>query len=113
MSDPVQRPAGHWHLDRRVPVALIATLVLQTIGVVWWAATISARVDAIERRLFEMQGFSARLARLEERQLAVGDRLERIEALQRRIDAKLDRLLLTGAAIGILENRSQKGGETK
>ncbi len=103
----------HWHLDRRVPVALIMTLIVQTIGVVWWAATISARVDAIERRLFEMQGFSARLARLEERQLAVSDRLERIEALQRRIDAKLDRLLLARAALGTIEKPSQREGRAK
>ncbi|HHN73059.1 MAG TPA: hypothetical protein ENK13_03115 [Thermopetrobacter sp.] len=91
---PERVSAAGWHLDRRVPVALIATLVMQTIGVVWWAATISARVDAIERRLFEMHGYAARLARLEERQLAVAGRLDRIEALQRRIDGKLDRLLM-------------------
>jgi hypothetical protein len=102
--------ARHWHIDRRVPVALIATLALQTMGVVWWAATLSARVDVIERRLLEMRGFSTRLARLEERQLAASGRLERIENLQQRISAKLDRLLLARA---VSERAEQKTADRK
>ncbi len=85
---------GGWHLDRRVPVALIIAIVTQTIGIVWWAATISARVDGLEGRISGMTGYASRLARLEERQLAVAGRLDRIEELQRRIDAKIDRLLM-------------------
>ncbi len=85
---------GNWHLDKRVPVALIIAIVTQTLGIVWWAATISARVDGLQGRISEMTGYASRLARLEERQLAVADRLDRIEELQRRIDAKIDRLLM-------------------
>ena len=85
---------GGWHLDRRVPVALIIAIVTQTLGIVWWAATISARVDGLEGRISGMTGYASRLARLEERQLAVTGRLDRIEELQRRIDAKIDRLLM-------------------
>ncbi len=83
-----------WYLDKRVPVALIIAIVTQTIGIVWWAATLSARVDGIQERISGMTGYASRLARLEERQLAVTGRLDRIEELQRRIDAKIDRLLM-------------------
>ena len=42
-----------WLLDKRVPIALIVTLGLQTCGVVWWVAGVNARVEgntgAIER----------------------------------------------------------------
>ena len=31
-----------WHLDKRVPLALIVTLFLQTAGIVWWASTMQA-----------------------------------------------------------------------
>jgi len=34
----------HWHLNRRVPIALIITIIMQTIGIVWWATSLSARV---------------------------------------------------------------------
>jgi hypothetical protein len=39
-----------WHLDKKVPIALIATLAAQTIAIVWWAANLSTRVDALERQ---------------------------------------------------------------
>ena len=73
---------------------MIIAIVTQTLGIVWWAATISARVDGLQGRISEMTGYASRLARLEERQLAVADRLDHIEELQRRIDAKIDRLLM-------------------
>jgi hypothetical protein len=39
---------AHWHLDKRVPVAIIFAILLQTGGAIWWAANISARVGANE-----------------------------------------------------------------
>lgn len=38
-----------WHLDKKVPIALIATLLLQTGGLVWWARGLDARVAALEK----------------------------------------------------------------
>ena len=37
-----------WHLDKRVPIALIFAIALQTGGALWWAASIQARVGANE-----------------------------------------------------------------
>ena len=89
------RDDQRWHLDRRVPIALIVTIVMQTIGIVWWAASISARVDVLERRLEEARHNQSRIVRLEANQNAVYQRLDRIEAASRRIEAKLDRLLVS------------------
>jgi hypothetical protein len=30
-----------WHLDKRVPIALIAAIVMQTMGAIWWAASVT------------------------------------------------------------------------
>jgi TolA-binding protein len=38
-----------WHLDKRVPITLILALLAQTAGMVWWAASISGRVDVNSR----------------------------------------------------------------
>lgn len=38
-----------WHLDKRVPIALIVMIFVQTSGMIWWAATTSARVDELEK----------------------------------------------------------------
>ena len=35
-----------WHLDKRVPIALIFAIALQTGGALWWAASIQTRVGA-------------------------------------------------------------------
>lgn len=37
-----------WHFDRKVPIALIATIVVQTVAVVWWASGIHHRVATVE-----------------------------------------------------------------
>ena len=34
-----------WHLDKRVPIALIFTIALQTAAAIWWAANINSRLD--------------------------------------------------------------------
>jgi hypothetical protein len=38
--------AGAWHLDKRIPIALIFTLIVQTAVAVWWLADLSSRVDS-------------------------------------------------------------------
>jgi uncharacterized coiled-coil protein SlyX len=38
-----------WRLDKHIPVAVIFTILIQTGGLVWWAAGISSRVDEAER----------------------------------------------------------------
>lgn len=37
-----------WLLDRKVPIALIATIAMQTVAIVWWASGIHHRVAAVE-----------------------------------------------------------------
>lgn len=37
-----------WHLDKRVPIALIFTLLVQTGSIVWWARGLDARVAVLE-----------------------------------------------------------------
>jgi septal ring factor EnvC (AmiA/AmiB activator) len=39
-----------WHLDKRVPIALIFTIFMQSAAAVWWAAGINERIGQIERR---------------------------------------------------------------
>ena len=79
-----------WHLDKRVPIALIAALILQTGGLVWWAASLAGQVEGHERRIVhieagaaktaqESQRLSETLARLDERMIAQTAILRRIE----------------------------------
>lgn len=78
---------AHWTVDKRVPLALILTIVTQTAGIVWWASAQSARLDNAEERLARIEAVKAdtRLVRLEETVANIKPTLDRIET-------KLDRL---------------------
>lgn len=86
VNDPA---SGNFHIDKRVPVALIVTMLVQTAGVVWWAATLQAaqaqalidgrriesRVERIETQRDDMQ---VRVIRIEEKLVSQTDVLQRI-----------------------------------
>lgn len=38
-----------WHLDKKVPIALVLAIVGQTFGLGWYASSISFRVSALEQ----------------------------------------------------------------
>ena len=65
-----EQPEG-WRLERRVPLTLIAALLVQLATLVAWAAWLEARVSAMERAAEETQALDARVARLEGRVDAV------------------------------------------
>jgi hypothetical protein len=75
-----------WHLDKRVPVALIFTLMVQTSGIVWWASSISERVLRLEHESARSLTADGRLIRLETQMSAVADALLEAKATLRRIE---------------------------
>lgn len=75
---------GEWHLDKRVPIALILTLVLQTGGLVWWASSLSERVNALERTRDATAPQGDRLTRVEVKLENVQSGIEEIKRLVRR-----------------------------
>lgn len=38
-----------WHIGREIPVATIVILGLQTVAVVWWAASLAAKVESMDK----------------------------------------------------------------
>ena len=64
---------------RKVPVAVIAALALQTAGALVWAGGAAARIAVLEDRIGEQGQVAERLARLEEQSKATRAAVERIE----------------------------------
>jgi len=60
-----ERRDKHWHLDRKVPIALILALILQTTGAIWWASNQATRLDAVERWQIDNKTTAERLVRVE------------------------------------------------
>ena len=79
IDDPA---SGGWHVDKRIPAALIVTILLgifaQTIAGVWWAATIQAEVANIRQRV--------------DTAADLGPRLGKVEIILDRVERKLDKL---------------------
>lgn len=70
---------------KRAPLALIAALMVQTIGGLVWAGGAAARIATLEQRVGEQRLVAERLARLEEQGVATRQAVERIE---RRLEGK-------------------------
>jgi small-conductance mechanosensitive channel len=54
-------------VDRRLPIALLGAIALQSATAVWWAATVSQRVDVLEKRSEALSSQGERLVRVEEK----------------------------------------------
>ena len=82
--------APEWQLDRRVPLAVLLTVFLQSAAAVWWAAGQTERQQFQDIRLRQLesqqqrtaqatQDTTQRLIRIEERVSLMHDSLRRIE----------------------------------
>ena len=64
---------------RKIPVAVIAALAVQTVGGLVWAGGAAARSATLEEQVGEQRLVAERLARLEEQSLATRAAVERVE----------------------------------
>lgn len=89
MTDAEREYESNWHLDKKVPIALIVTIVLQTVGIVWFAAGLFYRVDALEKHQLAASPQADRLTRVEVKIENVERGVNRIESvLQSRTPAE-------------------------
>jgi hypothetical protein len=44
-----------WHVGKEIPLALVAVLLIQTVGVIWWIAGLSNRVENLVTVVSEMR----------------------------------------------------------
>jgi hypothetical protein len=78
-------PPGSWSIDRRIPLALIAALIAQTLSLVCWAVQLSDRVALLEAHDAGNMLLIERSARMEERLSDLKDAMQRVE---NRLDAQ-------------------------
>lgn len=56
---------SRWHLDKRVPIALIVTIAIQTGSIIWWAASVTARLERLEEKAAIVAPQDSRLTKVE------------------------------------------------
>lgn len=69
-----------WKIDKKIPIALIITLLIQTAGFAFWMGQLSVRIDQLEAQGLRDTANSDRLTRLEVR---IENLTEVVRALQR------------------------------
>ena len=71
-----------WHFDKRIPIALIGAIFVQTGAAFWWASSINERVAALEAWRQDTKGIAADLA-------VVRSQVSDLKTILSRIDARL------------------------
>jgi len=94
----IEKTKEHWRLSKNVPIALIIAIGVQTVAIVWWAATIRSDVDrntvaieALDERPRAALRSVQRITKLETQYAFILSHLESI-------DAKLDKIANKRAA---------------
>lgn len=82
------REREHWALDKKVPLAVIVTIIIQTVAAIWWVATMDSRMAGVEARLIEIQS-----QRLDVRVTSMEDQNRALHVQLNRIELKLDRVI--------------------
>jgi hypothetical protein len=86
-EDRQWRRDSQWHLDRKVPLALILTIIGQTIVAAWGASNLWTRVGELERQMQTAAPHFERIIRVETKVDAISGSLSEIKAL---IDRRSD-----------------------
>ena len=94
----IQDPASAgWHADKRVPLAIIGAIFLQTFGLGWYVSGQSARLDNVEKSGIRNEATINQMQSERQNQhdrvvVLEGDQKHTIELLQR-IEAKVDKII--------------------
>lgn len=77
MADLPGNPLTGWHLDKKVPLALIFALLAQTAAFAMWVGSINTRVAALENRQVALEELRDRMIRVEVLLEALVERVDR------------------------------------
>ena len=72
-----------WHLDKKVPLALIVTLILQSGTFIWWAAKADNRLDNLERLSAISSPQIERIVKIETKMDSIVDNLNDVKVMLR------------------------------
>lgn len=91
IEDERQDRTKRWHVGKEIPLALVGTVLLQTIGVVWGAATLNAKVENNEKATGVAQMVQAAVDRRQDEEARRSE--DRILAQLEKLNSKLDRIM--------------------
>ena len=91
MIDNSQQLSEGWHLDKRVPIAIIGAIIGQGAMIIWWAAGVDARLSTAAHRIEVIERIADRGDAADR---LVADRLTRLETQQSMVVEQLREIKL-------------------
>ncbi len=89
-----------WHLKKEIPLAIIAAILVQGGTLIWWGASLEARVEALDVKIeektkdrFHRKTAMAEIGKTDAKIEANQNAIIRMQQSIDRIDAKQDRIL--------------------
>lgn len=77
----------HWHWDKRVPIAFLFGLILQSGAVFYWASTVDNQIAANRESIQKLETrVDARDAQLSQQSTSIAVLVEQVTTLSRGID---------------------------
>lgn len=96
MSPARHEPEG-WHLDKKVPITIVAAIVIQLLGGLWFLARLDGKIEEQAARLAKTE---AQISTIDRENRDFGNRIVRIEekssatlSLLQSIEARLERVI--------------------
>lgn len=77
-----------WHLDKRIPLALIGAVLIQTGGAFWYASSINERVSSLESWRTDTKSVAADIASIKANVEALKDSMDDVK--ERLRDGKMN-----------------------
>jgi Tfp pilus assembly protein PilO len=53
--DEMDRRESRWHVGKEIPIAVLLMLAVQTAGGIWWAASLSQKLDSVISQVAELR----------------------------------------------------------
>ncbi len=69
--------------DQKIPLAVIVTMLIQTIAAIWWLAKLDLRVHMHDKFIEQNQGLIEIVYRLEERVKNLTEEVNELEAIHK------------------------------
>ena len=79
MPDPTR-----WRIDRHIPIAVILTILLQSLAAIWWTAKLESRLEVVESYVTAHAGDGDRLIRIEEQLKYIAEAVSDMKQTKRR-----------------------------
>lgn len=91
IEDQEKARSKQWHMGKEVPIAMVGAIILQTVGVVWGAATLNAKVESNEKAGAVAQIVQTAVDRRQDEEARRSE--DRILTQLEKLNGKLDRIM--------------------